>query len=197
MTNYNADFISENDLQSMPFASLGKGVQIDTSVKLIGIENISIGNHVRIDAGTVIIASGAVKLGNYVHIAANCYLEGRAGIQLCDFAGLSSYVSLHSVSDDFSGRSLTNPTVPAEYKKLKEGPIVLERHALIGAKATILPGVVIHEGGVLGAHSLARKSVAAWTICAGSPAIFVTNRKRDLLDLEQQLLAQRRDEAAL
>ena len=195
MTNYNANFIGRDELEKIPFRSLGKNVLIDTSVKLIEVENIDIGDDVRIDAGTIIIASGKVYIGSFVHIAANCYLEGRAGIEMYDFSGLSSFVSLHSVSDDFTGRSLTNPTVPEEYKKLKAGRIVLDRHALIGAKATILPGVTVEEGGVLGGHSLARKNVDAWTIHAGTPAAFVTKRRKDLLELEQQFLTRRREQS--
>lgn len=188
MTDYNAEFLSEAELARLPFAARGENVLIDKSAKIIGIENLSLAGNIRIDAGVIIIASGEISIGKYVHIAANCYLEGRAGIELGDFSGLSSYVSLHSVSDDFSGRSLTNPTVPAQYKKLKSGKITLGRHALVGAKATILPGVVIEEGGVLGAHSLARKTVPAWSIYAGSPARFVMQRQRDLLELENALL---------
>lgn len=188
MINYNAEFLDAAALARLPFAALGENVLIDSSVRLIGVENISIGSKVRIDAGTIIIATGPVSIGSWVHVAANCYLEGRAGIVLDDFSGLSSYVSLHSASDDFSGRSLTNPTVPEAYKTLKEGMIRLCRHVIVGAKATILPGVEVGEGAVVGAHSLVRKSIAPWTINTGSPSRQIGQRSRDLLEMERRLL---------
>ena len=188
MTNFNADFLDRETLERLPFATCGENVLVDSSVRLIGIENIRIGNHVRIDAGTIIIASGPVRIDDRVHIAANCYLEGRGGIHLCDFVNISSYVSLHSVSDDFSGRSLTNPMTPEAFKRLQIGQITFERHAAIGVKGTVLPGVTIGEGGVVGAHSLVREMIAPWTIHAGVPARFIRERSQDLLALEIEML---------
>lgn len=187
MTNYNAQFLGQEALARMPFAACGKHVLIDGSVRLISIENISIGSHVRIDAGTIIIASGPIRIDDYVHVAANCYLEGRGGIHLHDFVNISSYVSLHSVSDDFSGHSLTNPMTPEAFKTMKIGAIVFERHAAIGVKGTVLPGVTVGEGAVIGAHSMARHPVAPWTIEAGVPSRFVRERSRDLLALEERM----------
>lgn len=189
MSDFNARFLSAAELGALPFKACGTDVLIDSSVKLIGVENIALGNHVRIDAGTIVIATGPVTIGSWVHVAANCYLEGRGGIRIADFANISSYVSLHSVSDDFSGASLTNPMTPERFKQLELGEIVLERHALIGTKSTLLPGVVIAEGAVVGAHSLVRGSVPAFEIHAGVPARKLKDRKRDLLLLERQFLA--------
>lgn len=189
MITHNAQFLDRAALDRLPFAALGDNVLIDSSVRLIGVENIRIGSRVRIDAGTIIIATGPVSIGDRVHIAANCYLEGRGGIELHDFANISSYVSLHSVSDDFSGRSLTNPMTPEALKHLSIGPIVFQRHAAIGVKATVLPGVIVGEGAVVGAHSMARKSLEPWTIHAGVPARFVRARSRELLALEGQIAA--------
>ena len=188
MASYNAEFLECGVLRSLPFAKLGENVLIDNSVRLIGIENISIGHDVRIDAGTIIIATGQVRIDNWIHISANCYLEGRGGIHLCDFANISSYVSLHSVSDDFSGKSLTNPMTPESLKRLHLGSIVFGRHAAIGVKSTVLPGVTIGEGGVVGAHSLVRDSVDPWTIAAGVPARPIGSRVRDPLSLETDML---------
>ena len=132
--------------------------------------------------------TGPVTIGSWVHIAANCYLEGRGGIRIEDFANISSYVSLHSVSDDFSGASLTNPMTPDRFKHLQLGEIVLERHSLLGTKSTVLPGVRVGEGAVVGAHSLAKREIPAWTICVGTPASHLKERKRDILKLERRML---------
>jgi galactoside O-acetyltransferase len=188
VTNHNANWLTRADLEALPFAALGENVLIDSSVRLIGIERISLGNRVRIDAGTTIVASGQVQIGSRVHIGAFCYLEGRGGIRIGDFANISSYVSIHSVSDDPSGASLTNPMTPDHFKTLHQAEVVVERHGLIFAKATLLPGTRVCEGAVVGAHSLARSEIPAWTICAGTPARPMKERRRDLIDLERRLL---------
>jgi dTDP-4-amino-4,6-dideoxy-D-glucose acyltransferase len=183
-----ARFLDPVELEGLPFARCGHNVLIDDTVRIVGFGNITIANNVRIDAHVLIIASGPIEIGSYVHISANCYLEGRGAIDIGDFANLSSYVSLHSVSDDFSGRSLTNPMVPEHLKTLDQGKIVIGRHAVLGTKSTVLPGVRIGEGGILGAHSMAKADIAAWTINAGVPAKPIGERSRDLLALERMML---------
>ncbi|MGI9351895.1 MAG: acyltransferase [Rhizobiaceae bacterium] len=188
MSNFNATFLSQDELARMPFAACGNNVLIDTSVRIIGMENLEIGSNVRIDAGTIIVASGPIVVGSRVHIGANSYLEGRGGIRIENFANISSYVSVHSVSDDASGLSLTNPMTPDRYKTLDIAEVVVRRHALVFTKSTLLPGTIVGEGAVIGAHSMAKGEIPAWGIYVGVPAHFVSERKRDLLALEQELL---------
>ncbi len=188
MANHNIAFLSEAELGQIPFARRGKNVLIDASARIIGVERVSIGDNVRIDAGVIIVASGPVVIGKFVHVGANSYLEGRGGLEIEDFANLSSYVSLHSVSDDFSGASLTNPTTPEDCKTLVMGPIRIARHAALGVKATVLPNVTLYEGAVLGAHSLASRDCEAWTINAGTPARRIKERSRALLAFEERVL---------
>lgn len=188
LTNYNADFLTLADIKKLPFADCGCNVLIDSSTHLIGLENIRLGNNVRIDAGTIIVASGPVVIGSRVHIGANSYLEGRGGIRIEDFANVASYVSLHSVSDDSSGFSLTNPLTPEKYKNLIVAELFIGRHAVIFTKSTLLPGTVVGEGAVVGAHSLASGKLEPWGIYAGVPAQFKKMRRQDLLALEKQLL---------
>jgi acetyltransferase-like isoleucine patch superfamily enzyme len=174
-------------LERLPFGSLGKNVLIDTSVKLIGVENIFLGDNVRIDAGTLIIATGRISIGSRVHIAANCYLEGRGGISIKSYANISNYVSIHSVSDDHSGQMMTNPMIPDAYKRLWSEEVEIGRHAIVFVKSTILPGSKIGDGAVVGAHSMAKGIIPAWTIVAGVPAIFIRERSRELLEYEKFL----------
>ena len=195
MTSYNADFMSEAELARLPFAARGRNVLIHPRTTLLNVENIALGDHVRIDPDVVISAGGPVRIGSYVHIGAQSYLAGGAGIEMQDFSGLSQGVKLYSTSDDYSGRHLTNPTVPDAYLGVRRGAIVLGRHVIIGAGAVVLPGVTLGEGSAVGALSLVRKDVEPWTIQAGAPARKVAARSQELLQGEQALLQERRDGA--
>lgn len=57
--------------------------------------------------------------------------------------------------------------------QVKEGgvnmPIILENDVWIGARCTILKGVKIGEGAVIGAGSLVTKSLPPYSICVGNP----------------------------
>ena len=84
--------------------------------------------------------SGPIKIGSHVHIAAYTALYGGGGITLCDFCNLSSRVSIYSVSDDYSGETMTNPTIPEEFKIVDRAPVVLGRHVIVGSGTVVLPG---------------------------------------------------------
>lgn len=57
-------------------------------------------------------------------------------------------------------------------------PVVLEDDVWIGVKATVLPGVRIGRGAVVGAHSLVTHDVAPYTLVAGCPARVVRTLER-------------------
>ena len=173
----------------------GADVQVDPSVRFIGAENIRLGSHVRIDAGVHITAAALVTIGNHVHIAAAAHLFGGAGIEVCDFAGLACGVSLFSLCDDFSLGYLTNPTVPAKYRHVDEGKIVVGRHAIVGAGSVVLPGVNVGEGASIGALSLVNKDIPSFAIVHGNPARrFGTRDEQRLRSLEALLLEEEREE---
>ena len=130
-----------------------------------------------------------MKIYNYVHIACYCALFAGAGIVMKDFSGLSARVSIYSESGDYSGKSLTNPTVPMELKPdYKGGVVLIGRHVVVGTNSTILPGEILGEGVANDAHSLVAKSCEPWSIFAGTPAKRIKARSRDLLLLEKRLL---------
>jgi len=57
-------------------------------------------------------------------------------------------------------------------------PIVIEDDVWIGAGVTVLPGVRIGRGSVIGAASVVTKDVPPWTVAAGNPARVVRQRTR-------------------
>jgi acetyltransferase-like isoleucine patch superfamily enzyme len=172
-------FYSESELKQLGLRSYGNNVFISRYARFYGPENISIGNHVRIDDFCVL--SGKIELGNYIHISAFCGLYGKFGIIMEDYTGLSPRCLLFSGSDDFGGDYLISPMVPMEYTNVTGGLIHLKRFSQLGAATTILPNVVLNEGVAVGAMSLVTKSLAEWSIYAGSPLKLIKPRKKGLL----------------
>lgn len=187
---FDPGYVETDELRGLGFASVGDNVRIARNATIIGLANIAIGNNVRIDGNTVIAAhSGSLSVGNHVHIGGGSFLGCAGGIVLDDFAGLSQGVRIYSSSDDYSGESLTNPTVPRAYLTLHTAPVTLGRHVIVGSGSVILPGAHLHEGVSVGALSLVTRSLAAWGIYAGTPARRLRERSQRLLELERALLA--------
>ena len=182
-------FYTEEELKTIGFKHVGKDDLISRKASIYGAEEISIGNHVRID--DFCILSGKIELQNYIHIAAYTALYGgEKGIYIADFANLSSRICVYSVSDDYSGETMTNPMVPEEYKNVDSRPVYIGKHAIIGSTSVILPGVIIAEGSSFGSFSLINHDSDAWSINAGIPFHKIRNRSRKLLELEQKFMEQ-------
>lgn len=175
-------------IKRLGFATVGEDVRISDRASFYGARRIHLGSHVRIDDYCVLSAgSGGIEIGSYIHVAVYTSLIGAGRIRLRDFCNVSSRVAIYSSSDDYSGRTMTNPMVPDELKIVTHAPVEVGRHVVIGCGAVVLPGVELEEGVAVGALSLVNRSCAAFGIYAGIPARRVAERSRDLLELERRL----------
>jgi galactoside O-acetyltransferase len=181
---------TEEDLVNEGFKSLGSNVRIAKTCTIIGAENISIGDNVRIDGYCTLVAAGSgfIHFGSYIHMGGYCVLLAGEGITFEDFSGLAWGVQLYTHSDDFTGKFMTNPTVPSKYTGVTGGPIVLKRHVIVGASSVILPKVTLGEGVAVGALSLVTRSLPEWGVYGGIPAKHIKIRKKQLLELERSFL---------
>ena len=136
-------YLSEIQLQQLNFKSLGKNVKISPKASIYESERMEIGDNVRIDDFCVI--SGKVKLGRNVHIAIFCNIGGgELGVELQDFAGLAYGCHVFSQNDDYSGNTLTNPTVPVKYKIESKKAVLIKKHVIIGTNSIVFPLSLIH-----------------------------------------------------
>ena len=182
-------FYSKEELKELGFKVVGDNVKISRKASIYGAHNITIGSNVRID--DFCILSGKIEIGNYIHIAAYTALYGGdSGIYIDDFANLSSRICVYSISDDYSGETMTNPMIPDEYKNVTSAPVYIEKHVIVGTTSVILPGVRLKEGSSFGSFSFINRDSEEWSINAGIPFKKIKNRKKDLLELEKQFRAQ-------
>lgn len=178
-------FYSESELKQIGFKYVGMDVHISKYAHFYDEHSISIGNHVRID--DFCILSGKIELRNNIHIAAYSALYGgEEGIYIDDFANISSRVTIYSVSDDYSGMTMSNPTIPNKYKAVESAPVHIGRHTIIGATSVVMPGVNIEEGSSFGAFSFINRDSESWSVNIGIPFKKIKDRKRDLLELEKK-----------
>jgi acetyltransferase-like isoleucine patch superfamily enzyme len=182
-------YLTDEQLKAIGFKSLGKNVKISDKAAIYSASEIEIGDNSRIDDFCVV--SGKVTLGRNVHIAPHCLIAGgENGVAMDDFSGLAYYVQVFSQSDDYSGKTLTNPTIPKKYKNEYKAAVHLGRHVIVGAGSIIFPGVAIAEGCSIGALTLLNKSTKPWGVYVGNPARRLRERSQDLLKLEQEYTSQ-------
>lgn len=153
--------------------SCGEDVWISDTISMRRPLLVSIGKHVAIDE--FFVGTTALELGDYIHISTHVSVIGGENglLRMGNFTNIATKGTIICASDAFLGDGLiTAPNIPPEYRDtIITEPVIFQDFVNIGANVTILPGVILPEGVVIGACSLVRKSdkLKPWTIYAGNP----------------------------
>ncbi len=118
-------------------------------------ESNEIGDDVSI--GSLSCIEHKIKIGNGVRIHSQAFIPEYS--ELKDGCWIGPNVVLTNAN---------HPQCP-KVKECLKGPTI-GRRAKIGANSTVLPGIIIGEGSLVGAGSVVVKDVAASTVVAGNPA---------------------------
>ena len=136
---------------------IGPGSVIDSFVKIKpagGSGNVTVGKNSIINSGCVIYSGNGVLIGDSVAIAGNC--------------------TFAPVNHEFGSVDLP---IRAQGFGLGKGGIIIEDDVWIGAGCTLLDGAILRRGCVIGAMSLVRGEVAAYSVQAGNPLKLLRWRK--------------------
>ena len=118
------------------------------------------------------VMSGA-RLGRGVMLGQGCFVG--KGVSIGDRTRIQNHVSVFEgvelEGDVFVGPSavFTNVLRPRAFLKQEFERTLVRRGATIGANATILPGVTIHEYAFVGAATLVRSDVQPHALVVGVP----------------------------
>lgn len=136
--------------------AVGAHSVIDSFVKVKpagGSGDLIIGEHVVINSGCVLYTGQGITIGNHVAMAANCTL---APVN-------HAYQEKHRLIRE-------QGFLPGK------GGIVIEDDVWIGANCVLLDGALLRRGCVVGAGSIVRGELAAYTVYAGQPLRVVGER---------------------
>lgn len=156
-----------------PDAVVAESVEIEDS-KLGSV--ISIGPESNLDSFVRIRAAGgkgSVQIGRRCYLNAGCVLYIGNGITIGDFVSIGANCVLAPTNHQFASRN-----TPIQFQGFREskGGIVIEDDVWIGAGSVILDGAVIRKGAIIGALSLVRDEVPAYSIMGGNPLRLIGER---------------------
>jgi maltose O-acetyltransferase len=109
-----------------------------------------------------------IKIGDNSVIGRNCHLLGNITIK--------NNVSITADTYIFSSSHYKDSPIFEAYTR----PVIIEDYAWIGARAMILPGLIIGKGAILGAASTATKNIPDYEVHTGAPAKKVAVRSEKL-----------------
>ncbi len=153
----------------------------------------------RLDGSIIIRGEKCITIGDSTHIGNGCVLTAwehtadggthTPEIRIGSNCSIGEYNNITSTNRIIIGDNLltgrwvtitdnnhgdTNPKTlqlpPLSRPVTSKGPVVIGKNVWIGDKATILPGVTIGDGAVIGANSVVTRDVEAYAVVAGIPA---------------------------
>jgi serine acetyltransferase len=168
--------------------SIGKRLQMERIPNITGPVRIYLGDDVRLSgqssiSGGRVLSNPEFRVGNRSFIGSGCAFSVAKSITIGDDVLIAGGCTV----SDYSGHPLDPEKRIAEIQVDPEDvrPVRIENKVWLGRGATILPGVTIGEGAVVGAATVVTKDVPPGHICVGNPGrllsrtVYESSRKRN------------------
>ena len=152
--------------------SLGNGVQVSRGVMFKHAETFAIGRGVFIGEQAFVQGrfDGRCEIGDHVWIGPQAYFDARDLI-IEEYVGWGPGAKV--LGSSHTGRPADVPIIQTE---LDIKPVVIEAWADVGMNASILPGIRVGKGAVVGAGAVVTHDVEPFSIVAGVPARVIGRR---------------------
>ena len=123
-----------------------------------------------VDESVTLLPPFYVDFGKNIRIGKRCWIQqgctffDRGGITIGNDVFIAPKVNLITINHDSDPENRS-----ATYGR----PIVIEDKVWIGINSTILPGVTVGYGSIVGANSVVTHDVSPYTVVGGNPAKFI------------------------
>ncbi len=158
-------------------AACGQGITIPEGCHIRNCKNIHLGDIVSLGLCSQIYAAGngseKIVIGNDVRLNSNVMINADQGgrIEIGNRCIIGPNVVLRTSDHIFSDR-----LIPIIEQGHEAGTIIIKDGVWIGANVSIIGGVTIGVGAVVGAGSVVTKNVDDYAIVAGVPAKLINKR---------------------
>lgn len=167
---------------------LGKSVYLDQGVYLHALPNgITIGDNTFIMHHTMLhvfnfrgLPQAGITIGNNCFLGEYNVIRGQGGVHIGNGVYTGPMVQMVAVNHVYQDANR-----PIREQGITAQGIVIEDDVWIGANATIVDGVTIGKGSIIGAGSVVTRDIPPYSIAVGTPAKPVKDR-RELSDNHRQ-----------
>ncbi len=106
-----------------------------------------------------------VQINDYVHIGAIDKIIIKENVLIAS----KVFITDHN-HGNYSGEKQDSPNLAPNLRPLSSKPVIIEKNVWIGEFVSVLPGVTIGEGAIIGSTSVVTKNIPSFSIAVGSPA---------------------------
>lgn len=143
----------------------------------------NIHNSVNLDGCNITITRpNNVKIGEGSGLHGDSYLETRGGLTIGRYVHAGKGLTIFTTNHNYR----SNQSIPYDDKAII-GSVHISDFVWIGSNVSIVPGVMIGEGAIIGMGSVVTKDVPAFAIMGGNPAKLLGYRDQEaFLQLKKQ-----------
>jgi acetyltransferase-like isoleucine patch superfamily enzyme len=134
-------------------------------------EGFTTGFNCRIDAYTKSNKKLVIDIGKNVQINDNVHIGAVESIIIGDNVLIASKVFITDHNHgNYSGDKQDSPNSIPQERPIHSKSVNIENNVWLGEFVSVLPGVTIGEGTIIGAMSVVNKNIPPFSIAVGSPA---------------------------
>lgn len=164
----------------------GSDVRLYPLCKMIHPANAELDNNCQIMDFAFIDAGKSLKIGKYSTVTWNCIIEGGANTRIGDRVFLGPGTKILTSTYELNGYYAIEH-IPDECRATRYGDITIHDDAYLGANVTVLPGVTIGEGAVVGANALVNKDLEPWGIYVGTSSKKIGEREKPTKERQEKI----------
>ena len=112
-----------------------------------------------------------IKIGKNVQINDNVHIGAIEKIEIHENVLIASKVFITDHNHGkYSGNQQDSPLIAPNSRPLYSSPVIIEKNVWIGELVSVLPGVTIGQGSIIGSNSVVNKNIPPFCIAVGIPA---------------------------
>lgn len=114
-----------------------------------------------------------IELGERIGFNYGCWVNGYGGLEIGEGTNFGPYTMLHTAN-----HNMDDPDRPVtEQGWADERPVLIGANCWLGMGVTVLPGVHIGDGCVIGAGSVVPRDLEPYSVAVGNPAKTIRSRR--------------------
>lgn len=166
-------------LRGASLIRFGRGVTLERGVTMDGTmrHGIDLGDHVKIGPYSTLLGAPISNMGEGIRIGANsavdayCFLGSSGAINVGENVIMGQHVCFHPENHNFD-----RTDIPIRTQGTTRTGITIEDDVWVGANVTFLDGTYVERGSIIGAGSLVRGRIPAYSVAVGAPARVIRSR---------------------